>query len=78
MITNLAGVTPAKASWATLPMPGVQPLLVDENGKEIEGNNVSGNLCIKLPGPVLYEPPMVIMNVAAPIILHLSRIIFYR
>jgi acetyl-CoA synthetase len=32
-------------------MPGVQPLLVDENGKEIEGNNVSGNLCIKAPWP---------------------------
>ena len=34
LISNLAGVTPAKPSWATLPMPGVQPVLVDENGKE--------------------------------------------
>ncbi len=34
LISNLAGITPAKASWATLPMPGVQPVLVDENGKE--------------------------------------------
>lgn len=51
MITNLAGVTPAKPSWATLPMPGVQPILVDENGKEIEGNPASGNLCIKAPWP---------------------------
>lgn len=51
LITNLAGVTPAVPSWATLPMPGVLPCLVDENGKEIEGNNVSGNLCIKLPWP---------------------------
>ena len=51
LISNLAGVTKAKPSFATLPMPGVQPLLVDENGKEIVGNNVSGNLCIKFPWP---------------------------
>jgi len=51
LISNLAGVTKAKPSFATLPMPGVQPLLVDENGKEILGNNVSGNLCIKFPWP---------------------------
>jgi acetyl-CoA synthetase len=51
LITNLAGVTPSKPTYATLPMPGVQPILVDENGKEIEGNNVSGNLCIKAPWP---------------------------
>jgi acetyl-CoA synthetase len=51
LITNLAGVTPAIPSYATLPMPGVLPCLVDENGKEIEGNNVTGNLCIKQPWP---------------------------
>jgi len=51
LITNLAGVTPAKATFATLPMPGVQPVLMDENGKIIEGNNVSGNLCMKFPWP---------------------------
>ncbi|HEX8332561.1 MAG TPA: acetate--CoA ligase [Segetibacter sp.] len=51
MITNLAGITPSKPSYATLPMPGIQPILVDENGKEIEGNNVSGNLCIRFPWP---------------------------
>ncbi|MEO6611535.1 MAG: acetate--CoA ligase [Chitinophagaceae bacterium] len=58
LISNLAGVTPAKPSWATLPMPGVQPLLVDENGKEAsakpsEGGVLitSGNLCIKAPWP---------------------------
>jgi len=51
MISNLAGVTPQKPSYATLPLPGIQPCLVDENGKEIEGNNVSGNLCIKFPWP---------------------------
>ncbi|MBL7933023.1 MAG: acetate--CoA ligase, partial [Bacteroidia bacterium] len=51
LISNLAGVTPSKPSFATLPLPGVHPCLVDEQGKEIEGNNVSGNLCIKFPWP---------------------------
>ena len=55
LISNLAGVTSSKPSWATLPMPGVQPLLVDENGKEAspEGGALvtSGNLCIKAPWP---------------------------
>lgn len=51
MISNMAGITPGKPSFATLPLPGVQPVLVDENGKEIEGNNVSGNLCIRFPWP---------------------------
>lgn len=54
LISNLAGITPAKPSWATLPLPGVQPILVDENGKEVhnEGDETaSGNLCIKAPWP---------------------------
>ena len=51
MITSLAGVTPQKPAHATLPMPGVLPCLVDENGVEILGNSVSGNLCIKQPWP---------------------------
>ena len=51
MISPIATVTPTKPCFATLPLPGIQPILVDENGKEIEGNNVSGNLCIKFPWP---------------------------
>ncbi|MEP7143830.1 MAG: acetate--CoA ligase [Ferruginibacter sp.] len=55
LISNIAGVTPAKPSWATLPMPGIQPLLVDENGKEVtqqdEHGLLTGNLCIKAPWP---------------------------
>jgi len=55
LISNLAGVTPSKPSWATLPMPGVQPVLVDENGKEVtekdENGILKGNLCIKAPWP---------------------------
>jgi acetyl-CoA synthetase len=51
MISNMAGVTPSKPTYATLPMPGVQPVLLDENGKELVGNDVTGNLCIKFPWP---------------------------
>ncbi|MBL0102528.1 MAG: acetate--CoA ligase [Bacteroidetes bacterium] len=51
LISNMAGVTPGKASFATLPLPGVQPMLVDENGEELKGNGVSGNLCIRYPWP---------------------------
>ena len=51
LISNMAGVTPDKPTYATLPLPGVDPILVDENGKIIEGNNVSGNLCIRHPWP---------------------------
>jgi acetyl-CoA synthetase len=51
MISPIAGITPLKPAYATLPLPGVQPILVDENGKEIEGNGVNGNLCIKYPWP---------------------------
>jgi acetyl-CoA synthetase len=51
LISNLAGVTPAKPSFATLPMPGLQPVLIDERGNEITGNNATGNLCIKFPWP---------------------------
>ncbi|PSL49111.1 acetyl-coenzyme A synthetase [Chitinophaga niastensis] len=51
MITPIAGITKEKPGYATLPLPGVQPILVDENGKEIIGNGVNGNLCIKFPWP---------------------------
>ena len=61
LISNLAGITPQKPSYATLPLPGVQPLLVDENGVPILGGDaslqdlpsetVSGNLCIRYPWP---------------------------
>jgi acetyl-CoA synthetase len=55
LISNMAGITPAKPSWATLPMPGVQPVLVDESGKEVtetdEHGILKGNLCIKAPWP---------------------------
>lgn len=55
MISNMAGVTPGIPSWASLPMPGIQPILVDETGKEIivkdEQGHYKGNLCVKAPWP---------------------------
>jgi acetyl-CoA synthetase len=51
MISNLAGVTTEKPTFATLPLPGIQPCLVDEEGREIKGNSVEGRLCIKYPWP---------------------------
>ncbi|PCJ82595.1 MAG: acetate--CoA ligase [Bacteroidetes bacterium] len=51
MISPLAGLTSLKPSYATLPLPGIQPCLVDADGNEILGNDVQGNLCIKFPWP---------------------------
>jgi acetyl-CoA synthetase len=51
MISPLAGITKTKPGFATLPMPGIQPVLMDEKGKELVGNNVEGRLCIKFPWP---------------------------
>ena len=51
MISPLAGITKLKPSYATLPLPGIQPAIVDPEGNELEGNDVEGNLCIKFPWP---------------------------
>ncbi|MBV6484146.1 MAG: Acetyl-coenzyme A synthetase [Flavobacteriales bacterium] len=51
LISPLAGITPLKPAFATLPLPGIQPCIVDTDGNEIQGNNVEGNLCIKFPWP---------------------------
>jgi len=51
LISPLAGITKLKPSFATLPLPGIQPVIVDERGNELTGNNVEGNLCIKFPWP---------------------------
>ena len=51
LISPLAHITKTKPCFATLPLPGVQPILVDEKGEEIIGNGISGNLCIKFPWP---------------------------
>jgi acetyl-CoA synthetase len=66
MISNMAGISNSKASYATLPLPGIIPLLVDEKGQTVPGSDagkdgvfhagakgepVSGNLCIRFPWP---------------------------
>ncbi|HEX8562086.1 MAG TPA: acetate--CoA ligase [Flavobacterium sp.] len=51
MISPIPFVTPTKPTYATLPLPGIQPVLMDEKRNEIEGNQVVGNLCIKAPWP---------------------------
>ena len=51
LISPIAGVTPLKPCYATLPLPGVQPCLVDSSGNELEGNDVEGMLCLKFPWP---------------------------
>ena len=51
MISPVAFVTPTKPTYASLPLPGIQPVLMDELRNEIEGNQVTGSLCIKFPWP---------------------------
>lgn len=51
MISPIAGITPTKATFATQPLPGIQPVLLDDNGAEIEGNPAEGKLAIKFPWP---------------------------
>ena len=51
MLTPLPGATALKPGSATVPFFGVEPILLDEEGKEIHGNPASGNLAIKRPWP---------------------------
>lgn len=53
MISPIANVTPLKPAHATLPLPGVQPAIMDENGQELKGKNVEGRLTIKFPWPAI-------------------------
>lgn len=51
LISPLPFITPTKPTYATLPLPGIQPVLMDENRNEITKNQVDGNLCIRFPWP---------------------------
>ncbi|WP_432412430.1 acetate--CoA ligase [Rasiella sp. SM2506] len=51
MISPIPFSTPTIPTFATLPLPGIQPTLMDEVGEELSGNMVSGRLCIKFPWP---------------------------
>jgi acetyl-CoA synthetase len=51
MISPIAGVIPTKPAFASLPLPGIQPVIVDNEGNRLCGNSVEGNLCIGFPWP---------------------------
>jgi acetyl-CoA synthetase len=51
MISPIAHVTRLKPAYATLPLPGIQPAVMNESGLEIQGNNIEGRLTIKFPWP---------------------------
>ncbi|MFN4079472.1 MAG: acetate--CoA ligase [Saprospiraceae bacterium] len=51
LISPIAGITPLKPCYATLPLPGVQPVLLDANGRELKGDDVEGLLCMRFPWP---------------------------
>ena len=53
LISPIPYVTPTIPTFASLPLPGIQPCLIDENGKEIKTNQVDGRLCIKYPWPAM-------------------------
>lgn len=56
LISALGNFTPQKPSFATLPLPGIEPVLLDESGNEVSFSSsepVSGNLCIRRPWPSL-------------------------
>ena len=51
LISPIPYVTPTIPTYASLPLPGIQPCLMDEKGAEINTNQVDGRLCIKYPWP---------------------------
>lgn len=51
MIAPLANVTPTRPTFASLPLPGIRPVLLNEKGKKIKSNKTNGNLCISYPWP---------------------------
>lgn len=51
MISPIAGITETKPGYATLPLPGIQPVIMDDKGEELLGNDVDGRLCFKFPWP---------------------------
>lgn len=51
MISGIGTLSPLKPTYAGYPLPGIQPVLLNQEGKEIEEANVEGYLCIKTPWP---------------------------
>jgi acetyl-CoA synthetase len=53
MISSMAGITKDKPTYATLPLPGIQPVLLDGDGQEVQEQKAEGILAIKHPWPSL-------------------------
>ena len=51
LISPLADITPLKPTYATMPLPGIRPCLVDQEGNRVEGNDTEGLLCMEFPWP---------------------------
>lgn len=51
MISGLGNISPLKPTYAGFPLPGVQPVLLDQEGNEIQEADVEGYLCMKFPWP---------------------------
>lgn len=51
MISSLSGITKSKPSYAGLPLPGIDPVIIDDEGKEVKQDDKVGNLCFKSPWP---------------------------
>lgn len=51
MISPIAHVTPMKPTFASYPLPGIQPALMDDQGNEITETKAEGRLTIKFPWP---------------------------
>lgn len=51
MISGLGNLSPLKPTFAGYPLPGIQPVLLNQEGKEIEGADEEGYLCVKFPWP---------------------------
>lgn len=51
LISSLAGITQSKPSYAGLPLPGISPILLDDEGQEVTQKDKIGNLCISKPWP---------------------------
>ena len=78
MISALAGITPNKPAHASLPLPGIIPVIVDAEGNELNGNNVQGNLCIKSPWPSIIRTTYGDHEDASVLISHIIKVCIYR
>jgi acetyl-CoA synthetase len=79
LITPIAGITPTKPCFATLPLPGVQPILVDPNGKELIGNDVEGLALYQTP--LAQHPPHHLgrpRTLPSELLCSLQKPVFYR